>query len=178
MDCRGGGAISSIHEAIGSHARKCGTVLVIHPLKGGRFPVRLPKDEEGHLLVDEEDMLCFSEVHPGDHLFCPFQCELCHFRNMQGRLPMMGTGLLDDTELMKCSRRVNVDAFWSREPTIISQNLGKINRALKIAHGMGMYNPPMPKMGPWTLVDGFGAGAVAIMVKCFMDPGMTENYIV
>jgi hypothetical protein len=84
------------------------------PLKGWHFMVRLPKDEEGKSLVNKEDKLCFMVARPGDHLFCPFQFELFHFRNIQGRTTMVGTGLLDDTELMKCLRRVNMDAFWSR----------------------------------------------------------------
>jgi hypothetical protein len=61
----------------------------------------------------------------------------------------MGLGPLDDTELMKSLRRVNLDAFWCREPTTVSQNLGKINRALDIVHEMGMYHPPMPKLAPY-----------------------------
>jgi hypothetical protein len=65
------------------------------------FPVRLPIDKEGNMLVSEEDKFRFGEARPGDHLFCPFQCELCHFRNIQGRSPMMGTVLQGNTELMK-----------------------------------------------------------------------------
>jgi hypothetical protein len=38
---------------------------------------------------------------------------------------MMGTELLGDTELMKCLRQVNLDAFWSREPTTIKKTWGK-----------------------------------------------------
>jgi hypothetical protein len=86
----------------------------------------------------------------------------------------VGSGLLGDVELLKCLRRVNLDAFWSREPSTVSQNLGKINRALQIAHELGMSNPPFPKLGPWKLEDEFGAGAAVIMAKHSMDPGMTE----
>jgi hypothetical protein len=95
------------------------------PLKGVRFPVSLPKDEEGNLLVNEEDRLRLAVARPGDHLFCPFQCELCHFRNLQGRSPQVGSGLFGDVELLKYLRRVNLDTFWSREPSTVSHNLGK-----------------------------------------------------
>jgi hypothetical protein len=61
---------------------------------------------------------------------------------------MVGKGLLGDTELMKFLRRVNLDALWSREPSTIKQNLGKVNQALQIAHELGMRDPYMPKMGP------------------------------
>jgi hypothetical protein len=40
---------------------------------------------------------------------------------------MYRTGVLDDSELMMCLWRVSLDAFRSREPTTISQNLGNIN---------------------------------------------------
>jgi hypothetical protein len=66
------------------------------PLKGDRFPVRLPKDEEGSLLVNEEEKLRFAVARQGDHLFCPFQCELCHFRNIQSRSPNLKLGPLED----------------------------------------------------------------------------------
>jgi hypothetical protein len=78
---------------------------------------------------------------------------------------------------MKSLRRVNLDAFWSREPTTVAQNLGKVNRALQIAHEVGMSNPPMPNLGPWKLEDEFGAGAAAIMARYSMDPGMTEDTV-
>jgi hypothetical protein len=114
------------------------------PLKGDRFPVRLPKYEEGKILVNEEDRNWFGVARPGYHLFCPFQCELCHFRNLQGRSPMEGARKLGDTELLKCLRRVNLDAFWSREPSTISHNMGKVSRALHIAHELGTRDPPPP----------------------------------
>jgi hypothetical protein len=147
------------------------------PLKEDRFPVRFPKDEKGNLLVNEEDKLCFAVARPGYHLFCPFQCELCHFRSIQGRSPNKGLGSLDDTELMKSLRRVKLDAFWSREHMTVSQNLRKVNRALQIAHETGMSSPPMPKLGPWKLEYEFGAGAAAIMARHYMDPGITEDKV-
>jgi hypothetical protein len=50
----------------------------------------------------------------------------------------MGIGLLGDTSLVECLRRVNLDAFWSREPSTIKQNLGKVSWALQIAHELGI----------------------------------------
>jgi hypothetical protein len=137
----------------------------------------LPKDEEGNLLVYVEDKLRFSVARPRDCLFCPFQCELCHFRNLQGRSLHVGSGLLGYVELLKCLRRVNLDASWSRESSTVSQNLGKINRALQIAHGLGMSNPPLPKLGPCKLEDEFRAGAAVKMVKPSIDPGVTESNV-
>jgi hypothetical protein len=64
--------------------------------KGDRFPVRLPKDEEGNLLVNKEDSERLVVAHQSGGLFFPFKCELCHFRNLQDRSPMDGAGKLGD----------------------------------------------------------------------------------
>jgi hypothetical protein len=50
----------------------------------------------------------------GDHVICPFQCDLCHFRNLQGQSPIYGSGVLNDTETMELIRQDSIDAFWSR----------------------------------------------------------------
>jgi hypothetical protein len=60
---------------------------------------------------------------------------------------MEGAGKLGDTELLKCLQRVNLDAFWSREPSTIYHNIEKLSRALKIAHELGMRTPPHPQAG-------------------------------
>jgi hypothetical protein len=137
----------------------------------------LPKDDGCNLFVNEEDKLRFAVAQTGDHLLCPFQCELRHLRNLQGRSPQVGSGLLGDVELLKYLRRVNLNVFWSREPSTVSHNLGKINRALQIADELGMLNPPLPSLGPWKLEDEFGAGAAVIMAKHSMDTGMTESTV-
>jgi hypothetical protein len=59
----------------------------------------------------------------------------------------MGTGVLDDIELMKCLWRVSLDALRRQEPSTISQNRGKINRALQIAHKLAMNLSPLFQMG-------------------------------
>jgi hypothetical protein len=87
---------------------------------------------------------------------------------------MYGTGVVDDSEPMRCVRRVSVDAFWSREPTTKSKKLSKINRALQIAHELGLKTPPVPKLGPWELEDEFGAASAAIMLK---HPGPRSDRI-
>lgn len=55
----------------------------------------------------------------------PFQCELCHFRNIQEREP--GTGGRDAL-LMEYIRRAILDAFWAREPSTVKQNLRETKR--------------------------------------------------
>jgi hypothetical protein len=84
---------------------------------------------------------------------------------------------LGDVELLKCSRRVKLDAFWNREPSTVSPNVGEINRALQIAHELGMLNPLLPNLGPLKFEDECGAGAAGITVKHSMDIGVTESTV-
>jgi hypothetical protein len=123
--------------------------------------------------VNEEDVERFCVARSGDHLCCPFQCELCHFRNIQGRSPMTGMGVLDNSEIIKRPRTLSVDAFWSREPTTVSQNMGKINRDLQIAHELGMKTIPAPKLGHLKIKDAFGAVAAVIMANHSLDLEVT-----
>ena len=46
------------------------------------FPIRKLFDEDGELLDGHLDDRCFVEGRAGDHLMTPFQCEVCHFRNI------------------------------------------------------------------------------------------------
>ena len=57
--------------------------------------IEIPKEE------GEEDYLV---ARKGDDLICMFQCEVCHFRNMEGRDPEEG-GL--DAKVLRYIRRAN-----------------------------------------------------------------------
>jgi hypothetical protein len=70
------------------------------PSPEDRYPIRLPSDEEGQVMMGEEDDDRFEVARPGDHLLCPFQCELCLFRNIQGRSLLFGEGKLSDVGLL------------------------------------------------------------------------------
>jgi hypothetical protein len=79
----------------------------------GYFPIRRPTDEEGYVAVVEKDARRFLFGREGDQYITTFQCDLCHFRNMNDRSPQ-GNG--DDDMLLRFIRRANLDALWSREP--------------------------------------------------------------
>jgi hypothetical protein len=57
----------------------------------------------------------------GDHLMTPFQCELCHFRNLIARDPLEGDDA--DVEILEFMRRANLDAFWDRATTTVGSNV-------------------------------------------------------
>jgi hypothetical protein len=76
------------------------------------FPVLQSTDLDECLLgpdaleIDDPDR--FKCARDGDHLMCPFQCDHCHFYNIQNRRP--GAKVQDDVFLI-CIRRANLDAF-------------------------------------------------------------------
>ena len=89
------------------------------------FPVLVENDPDNSL-VDEEyliedDMTRFMVARDGDHLMTPFQCEKCHFFNIQGR----ARNLVCPTDdlLSICIRRATIDLFWARERYIVASNL-------------------------------------------------------
>jgi hypothetical protein len=66
----------------------------------------------------------FKCARAGDHLMIPFQCELCHFRNILQREPDFTC--LQDIEILDMARRANIDAFWSRETSTVASNLREL----------------------------------------------------
>jgi hypothetical protein len=60
---------------------------------------------------EENDYL---SARPGDHLFCPFECDGCAFFHLKWRLPDPKSRV--DSLLQVFIRRANLDAFWSRRP--------------------------------------------------------------
>lgn len=68
---------------------------------------------ESELELDDPDG--FRQVRDGDHLLHPFQCDDCHFRNIQGRSTMEDNH--HDKLFIMRIRRANLDGLWpeSRE---------------------------------------------------------------
>jgi hypothetical protein len=90
---------------------------------------------------------------------------------------MKGTGVLNDAETVDLIRRANLDAFWSIEPTTTGHNLSKINRVLQISHELGLDKPPVPMLGPWRVEGESGMGAAIVLLKHYLDHGVTETTV-
>jgi hypothetical protein len=93
-------------------------------------------DEEGDLLEDWDDTKCFLVARADNHLMVPFQCEVCHFRNVMWQ--DLARSLPRDQEILKLMRRANLDAFWSREFLTVRSNLGEALRIERMALQLGM----------------------------------------
>ena len=104
----------------------------------------------------------------------PFQCELCHFRNVYGREPSKTNP--KDIEFFTFVRRANLDCFWSREPGTVSANLRGLCRILKTEDRFG-FDSATPPMGPFPLEDTLGIrGALAILDRS-LDPGSYSTHV-
>jgi hypothetical protein len=105
---------------------------------------------------------------------CPFQCDLCHFRNIQGRDP--APGLTKDKLLLQCIRRATLDAFWSRESSTVAANFRGSKRLQEIGDSVGILSV-CPPMGPYSVEDTSGMGVAVCILLRSLDPGRTEDTI-
>jgi hypothetical protein len=92
---------------------------------------------------------------------CSFQCDTCHFRNIQGRDVVSHKA--EDIKLLRCIRCANLDALWDKEPTTVSKNYAQAQRAIQFALSLGI-SDPFPNMGPFPLSDTFGMKAACVML--------------
>jgi len=125
--------------------------------------------------MDSEDETRFIQARDGDFLLTPFQCDLCHFRNLMDRDPVKG--LAQDARLLKLIRRANLDALWSREPGTVSSTLLLCRQGSRIAKSLGIRNKIFRPMGPHPLDDTFGMGAAVVMLQQSLNPGKHDKTI-
>jgi hypothetical protein len=124
----------------------CGTCYV--PMKLDKYPVKTLVTEDGEAVARRlQDARCM-ERRNGDNLVCPFQCELCHFRNIKKCDPFASH--LKDLSLLCGIRRANLDAFWARRPGTVKINLTLMVGIVKFqeeCHGIPrgqMFRPQVP----------------------------------
>ena len=65
--------------------------------------------------LEVEDKDRYRRGGNGDHLTgVPFECDLCHFRNMNKRDPVWERA--KDVRTFTAIRRAQLDVFWARRP--------------------------------------------------------------
>ena len=144
------------------------------PLGSIKFPIAKTLDEDGKEMLDPSGEGRFERARNGDHLMVPFQCELCHFRNIYGREPKDNN--LKDKEFFKFARRANLDAVWSREPNTVSKNLGQLSRMLKTEQRFG-FESTTPPIGPFPLEDSLGMKAAIAVLDRSLDAGIYSEHV-
>ena len=124
-------------------------------------------EEDGVEIPKDEDDENYQTARKGDDLMCMFQCELCHFRNMESRNPDdNGT----DKKILRYIRRANLDAFWARRPNTVYQHFLEVRSTIADAEEMQM-TPPFPERGPLALKDTSGMAAAVLLLKKSLRPG-------
>jgi hypothetical protein len=133
------------------------------------------REEDGTVVIRRlQDKDNFLRARNGDHLMCPFQCDLCHFRNLKGRDPLSTDYL--DRNLLTAIRRANLDSFWGRAASTVSNNLQSmlnVVRTMKDQFGV-LSNNYFPPQGPHPLDDTFGMFAACVMLEHSLNPGINE----
>jgi hypothetical protein len=137
--------------------------------------VRVLLQEDGTEVVQRlQDKNKFRTARDGDHLLCPFQCDLCHFRNLKNRDPLRSD--YTDRNLLNAIRRSNLDSFWGRASTTVAGNLLSmlnIVRTMRDKYGVSSEVPYFPPQGPHPLEDNFGMFASCVMLEHSLNPGIT-----
>lgn len=129
-------------------------------------------DEEGFPLPEvDEDM--FWTAREGDTNMVPFQCDLCHFRNLQGRDPVLEVPT--DNFLMKMIRRANLDAFWSRTSNTVSGNYRNLRAYAEEERELGLST--FSSKGPFPLADTFGMGPATVCLKRSLRKGRNSDFV-
>ena len=135
-------------------------------------PYDADDDEVG--VPDQEDGKQYRCARNGDHLQCPFQCDLCHFRNIKKRNPRWHSML--DYQLMIAIRRASIDAFWGRRPGTVGNTRRDVGTILDVSRRKFGIEKIMPDMGPFCMEDDWGMGMAAVMLDKSLSQGnYSEN---
>jgi hypothetical protein len=138
------------------------------------FPIKVQLDDDGEEIRDPSKLTRFREGQAGDHLMTPFQCDLCHFRTVMWRNPVLSCAT-DDT-ILDYIRRANLDAMWCWAKSTVLANLRSAKRMESMADRLGM--PSMtPPMGPFPLEDTFGMKAAIAVLDRSLDKGNFAEHV-
>ena len=137
------------------------------PTTWDKYPVKVLRKEDGAVVICRlQDKDNFLRVQNGDHLMSPIQCDLCHFRNMKGSDPLMDGNL--DRNLLMAIPRINLDSFWGRASSTVSNNLySMLNIVCTMRNQFGVLSDTsyFPLQGPHPLEEMFGMFAACVMLE-------------
>ena len=117
------------------------------------FYIKKPEDDEGIPRKRRQELNRLLTAWNGDHVTTPFQCDLCIFRLLRKSKPDVLSA--QDSLLLACIQRVNLDAFWSREKSTVEGNFNAMKRAVHFLETLGL-SGRYPAPGPFPLFDNCG----------------------
>lgn len=97
----------------------------------------------------------------GDHVMSlPFECDLCHFRNVSKRDVDWFSS--KDNYTLLCIRAASLDAMWSRESSTVTGNFARMKLDLKNALPQLSIEGLFPPMGNPEMKDRVGMSMALI----------------
>jgi hypothetical protein len=141
------------------------------------FPIKIQVDQDGVDITAPGDENRFKVARTGDYLMTPFQCEICHFHNINKWDPERYD--LDDVEMIEYLHRCCKDALWSWETNAVKNNLWEAIRGRKSARRFKFSGEmTILPMGPYPLSDIFRMKATMVLVlERSLDPGKYATYV-
>ena len=153
------------------HGAWCATCYT--PARPEEFPIQRTLEEDGIEIPKEEDEDNYLTARKGDDKMCVFQCEVCHFRNMEMRDPNPEGS---DMKVLRYIRRVNLDDFWASRPGTVYNHFLEMRDTIKDADEMGIKSP-FPERGPLAVHDTADMGAAVLLLKKSLNPGAYSKKI-
>jgi hypothetical protein len=144
------------------------------PLGVREFLIQKKVVDDGESLEEEDDDAWFKTARAGDHLLTPFQCNVCHFRNIMLRDPDLSSAT--NFKMLDFIMRAIIDSFWSRESSTVYLNLCEAVRSEKTKKHFGMPYVTKP-MGPWPLEDNLGMKVAIVLLDWSLDKGVYEETV-
>ncbi|KAL7555442.1 hypothetical protein ACA910_001207 [Epithemia clementina (nom. ined.)] len=111
----------------------------------------------------------YLTTRKGGHLLCPFECVLCIFRKLCGHHPDLRQPT--DEYLLACIRRMNLDAFWSRAISTVTQNARRAERMIDQSTIGGIMFGPFITSGAFPAYDHCVYQAAFLMLDSSLDSG-------
>jgi hypothetical protein len=99
------------------------------------------------------------------------QCEICHFRNIEGSDPR--TGHEGHCFLLLCMRRANIDTFWARKSSTVRSNVYEVRRHTRSCTRFSVGHPVGARFarGPCALDDEWGMLLACGLLERTLDSG-------
>ena len=147
------------------------------PRIGDNFPVaKLSnyEEDEGEI-KDEREVNKFNFARKGDNYMCPFQCDLCHFRNVMRRNPGIEPDF--DKKLMVYIRRAILDSFWARAESTVEGNTRELKKLWRHGNEELLIPNLLPEMGPFPLDDLWGMRVAIVTLRRSLDKGVYKETV-
>lgn len=149
------------------------------PAELNQFPIKKAFDmgPEGVIAEDPKDKGRFLTARAGDHLMHEFQCDLCHFRNIQMVEPAERVHA-GDALLLECIRRCNLDALWSKEPTTVERNRRDFEMIISKGTALRLTSEKLFEVKrARPLSDQCSMSLATVMIYRSLDAGRNDKYV-